>query len=125
MSQIPPSLLFFTSQISGLSRNSVAIQSMSATELATDGTNMVRFALPSASIVDMASFVIRAKCSTQGVGATGASGSDNNAVGALMPSGGLNAMIARTAFSCGGVSLSNAVKQICRIRSQNVCLTNE
>jgi hypothetical protein len=111
MSQIPPSLLFFTSQISGLSRNNVQIQSQSATELATDGTNMVRFALPSASIVDMASFVIRAKCSTQGVAATtdGQGASQNNAVGALMPSGGLNAMIARTAFSCGGVSLSNDV----------------
>lgn len=111
MSQIPPSLLFFTSQISGLSRNNVQIQSQSATELATNGTNMVRFALPSASIVDMASFVIRADCSTQGVAATedAQGASQNNAVGALMPSGGLNAMIARTAFSCGGVSLSNDV----------------
>lgn len=111
MSQIPPSLLFFTSQISGLSRNNVQIQSQSATELATDGTNMVRFALPSASICDMASFVIRADCETKGVGATtdAQGASENNAVGALMPSGGLNAMIARTAFSCGGVSLSNDV----------------
>ena len=74
--------------------------------MATNGSTMIRFALPSASICDMASFVIAGDVSTTGVAATAAA---TNAVVALIPSGGLKAMVGRTAFSCGGVSLSNDV----------------
>ena len=107
MSQIPASLQFFTSSLSGLSRNNVKLQSQSATSMATNGTTMIRFALPSASICDMASFVIGGDTSTSGVASNGGAG--DNRVVALTPSGGLKSMIARTAFSCGGVSLSNDV----------------
>lgn len=106
MSQIPASLNFFTSQLPGLSRNNVKIQSQSATSMATNGSTMIRFALPSASICDMASFVIAGDVSTTGVAAIAPA---TNAVVALIPSGGLKAMVGRTAFSCGGVSLSNDV----------------
>ena len=109
MSQIPASLTFFTSQLPGLSRNNVKIQSQSATSMATNGSTMIRFAFPSASICDMASFCISGDVSTSGKAATGVGGADNNAVVALIPSGGLKAMVGRTAFSCGGVSLSNDV----------------
>ena len=122
MSQIPASLQFFTSSLSGLSRNNVKLQSQSATSMATNGSTMIRFALPSASICDMASFVIGGDTVTTGVASNGGAG--NNRVVGLTPSGGLKSMIARTAFSCGGVSLSNDVNYadvISRVKDNLEC----
>ncbi len=105
---IPTSLMYFSEAMAGLSRNNIAIQSQSGTSMATDGTQMIRFSFPSASIVDLASFAISADCEVVGKAATGT----NDSVVALMPSGGLRAMIGRCAFSCGGISLSNDVSPL-------------
>ena len=103
---LPNSLQYMVEQMTGLSRNNILINSQSGTTLSTNGTQMIRFAFPSASIVDLRSFCLHSDVSVAGIPPTAG---NQDGVQALIPSGGLRSMIGRCAYSCGGISLSNDV----------------
>lgn len=105
---VPADLRYMVSQLAGYSKNTVKIQSLNQNRLSTSGgATQLKFSLPVSSIVNMESLSMHATCQTYGVAASGANGADANGVVALIPRGGISALLDRVSFSAGGIALDS------------------
>ncbi len=103
MDSLPKSLLYYTSQISNFTRNCVKVNSLNQTTLASNGVSQIRVAMPVNSVLNLKSLSMHGVVSTTGETAD-AAGEDNHA---LIPKGGIGALLQRVTWSAGGVSLDN------------------
>ena len=101
----PKELLYYTSQISNFTRNCVKVNSLNQTSLASDGVQQIRLALPVNSVLNLKSLTMYGEVTTEGVAASAAAGSQ--AVHALIPKGGIGALLERVTWAAGGVALDN------------------
>lgn len=103
---VPADLRYMVQQLAGYSKNTVKIQSLNQNSLSTNGgATQLRFSLPVSSIVNMESLSFHTRCQTYGVGESPAGAA--NAVVALIPRGGVSAMLDRVSWSAGGISLDS------------------
>ena len=109
MESLPKDLMYIVSNVQNYSKNTVKLQTLNQSTLSSKGASQARLALPVNAIVNMKSLAMHCTMKTKGVAATGAGGSDANAVHALIPKGGLSSVIDRATWSAGGVSLDNGV----------------
>ena len=105
MEQLPKSLLYYSSQIAGFTRNNVKINSLNQTSLASNGVSQIRLALPVNATINLKSLSMHAKCVITG---KKESNTAFNVYG-LVPKGGIAAMLDRVTVSAAGVSLDNGV----------------
>lgn len=105
---IPSDMRYMVAQLSGYSRNTVKIQSLNQNTLSTNGgATQLRFSLPVSSIVNMESLSMHGSVQTYGVAASGAAGADANGVIALIPRGGISALLDRVSWTAGGIALDS------------------
>jgi hypothetical protein len=105
MDSLPSSLLYFTSQIANFTRNTIQVNTLNQTTLASNGVKQIRVALPVNAVLNMKSLSMSGKVTTTGVGST-SSGVSADVV-AFIPKGGIAALLDRVSFSAGGISLDN------------------
>ena len=103
MDSLPKSLLYYTSQISNFTRNCVKVNSLNQTTLASNGVSQIRVAMPVNSVLNLKSLSMHGVVSTTGAVATDTTVQNH----ALIPKGGISALLERVTWSAGGVSLDN------------------
>ena len=106
-SRLPSNLLYFVSTLQNYSTNTVKLQTLNQTSLASNGSSQLRLALPVNAVVNLKSLSLHTTFSTTGVAPTGAAGADANGIYALIPKGGVSAVIDRLSFSAGGIALDS------------------
>lgn len=109
MEQLPESLIYFTKRLTNFSVNTVKLQSLNTQKLASNGATQLRVALPVNSIINMKSFSMTGTVRTYGVAEEGG---NNNAIYCLIPRGGIQALMDRISWSCGGIQLDNGTSAI-------------
>tara|TARA_R110000787_G_scaffold6733_2_gene23385 strand:+ start:4111 stop:5526 length:1416 start_codon:yes stop_codon:yes gene_type:complete len=109
MEQLPESLIYFTKRLTNYSVNTVKLQSLNTQKLASNGATQLRVALPVNSIVNMKSFSMVGTVRTYGVAEQGG---NSNTIYALIPRGGIQGLMDRISWSCGGIQLDNGTSAI-------------
>lgn len=100
MESLPQSLLYFTSQIANFTRNTVRVNSLNQNSLSSNGVSQIRLAMPVNAVLNMKSLSMHGTVSTSNMGGT------PNAA-ALIPKGGIGALLDRVTWSAGGIALDN------------------
>jgi hypothetical protein len=100
MDALPPDLLYYSRSISGYSKNVVKLNTQNTSTLSSAGATQLRLSLPTNTIASLQSLSMHATMATTGIPAVAA----NSNVYALIPRGGLEAVLDRVSWSLGGVS---------------------
>lgn len=103
MDSLPKSLLYMTTQISNFTRNVVRVNSLNQDSLSSNGVQQIRVAMPVNAVLNLKSLSMHAKCTT--VGAVGTDSTEANH--ALIPKGGIAALLDRVTWAAGGLALDN------------------
>ena len=102
---LPSDLLYFVSQIQNYSKNTVKLQTLNQNSLGTNGqASQMRLSLPVSSIVNLKSLSMH--CKMQTLGQKRSTG-NNDAVIALIPRGGIAAVLDRVSWTAGGIALDS------------------
>jgi len=107
MDSLPSSLLYFTSQIANFTRNTIQVNTLNQTSLASNGVKQIRVALPVNAVLNMKSLSMSGKVTTTGVAQANAGTGVTGDMVAHIPKGGIAALLDRVSFSAGGISLDN------------------
>ena len=103
---LPSDLLYFVSQIQNYSKNTVKLQTLNQNSLGTNGqATQMRLSLPVSSIVNLKSLSMH--CEMQTYGLNRSAGGTNDAVFALIPRGGIAAVLDRVSWMAGGIALDS------------------
>ena len=105
MDNLPASLLYYTQTLSNFTRNTVKLNTLNQTRLASNGATQLRLALPVNAVANLKSLSLVCTVATTGFPA---STGEDDAVFALIPRNGPSALIDRLTFSSGGISLDNS-----------------
>ena len=103
---LPSDLLYFVSQIENYSKNTVKLQTLNQNTLGTNGqATQMRLSLPVSSIVNLKSLSMHCTMQTYGLNRSAAGTAD--AVFALVPRGGIAAVLDRVSWTAGGIALDS------------------
>tara|TARA_R110000803_G_C11969419_1_gene319559 strand:+ start:346 stop:1740 length:1395 start_codon:yes stop_codon:yes gene_type:complete len=118
MESLPADLLYFSRSIAGYSKNVIKLNTQNATSLSSTGATQLRVSLPTNTLCSLKSLSMHATMSTNGIAAVAA---DSN-VYALIPRGGIGAVLDRVSWSLGGVATDSgpAPYNIIHMMKQNL-----